>query len=107
MTAKIIPFRRQELERDRYGRRHLTPEQRAQRSAMSKRPRRSKNGTPEERAAKAAATVGVEDSRERAGSAGEIRAQYHAAELCRLYGHLSMQERRVILDEMIKGLSPQ
>jgi hypothetical protein len=54
MTAKIIPYRRKELERTAFGRRHLTPEQRAQRSAMSKRPRRSKNGTPEERAAKAA-----------------------------------------------------
>jgi hypothetical protein len=60
MTAKIIPFRRLELEHTAFGRRHLTPEQRAHRSAMSKRPRRSKNGTPEERAAKVAASVGVE-----------------------------------------------
>jgi hypothetical protein len=37
------------------GPRPLTPEQRARRSALSKRPRRSKHGTPEERAAKAAA----------------------------------------------------
>ena len=61
MTAKIIPFRRQELERSAWGRRRLTPEQRAHRSAMSKRPRQSKNGTPEERAAKAAAAaVGID-----------------------------------------------
>ena len=52
MTDKVIPFRRKELEHTEFGRRRLTPEQRAWRSKMSKCPRRSKNGTPEERAAK-------------------------------------------------------
>jgi hypothetical protein len=41
----------------RRGKRTLSPEQREQRRELSRRPRRSKNGTPEERAAQAAAGI--------------------------------------------------
>jgi hypothetical protein len=101
MTAKIIPFRRQELERTAFGRRHLTPEQRAQRSAMSKRPRRSKNGTPEERllaAGKAAgATIG-------AAAAGTLAPAPSQEELRALYDQLS-PEHQVIAAGLIRKLN--
>ncbi|MGA7429616.1 MAG: hypothetical protein WBD33_24610 [Xanthobacteraceae bacterium] len=47
-------------------------------------------------------------SRERAGwSADEVRAQYHAAELGRLYDQLSLQIKRDIVDGLIKHLTVQ